>query len=282
MKSVNKILIALISSAVVAGGIFVACDNLSKAEIGPNGLRPLTGARKAGDATYGDGDYDFYFKNGKHAGGDCDGYSSDANGKTTIYEYFQSDINDWEKWLKAAGVKPEMYRTSNIKKYCWARFDTSLLAGIGHEGRGSNGGSNDRIDFLLKDGKVFSVKDPHQLHYAWPKQAFRCWIGDEIKAEIVSGQPRTVGGVRTEFDFIMKTASDIQLNRDQSAIVIIFNAGAYNIYNKAVELLQKKETVSILKNGIVTEPNIPFDIKQGRIPYIIADASNITWFAHNL
>ncbi|WP_238580271.1 hypothetical protein, partial [Treponema endosymbiont of Eucomonympha sp.] len=83
---------------------------------------------------FDDGDYDFYFRSGAHVHGDCDGYNSEPGGKTTIYEWSQSEINKWEKRLFAAGVKPEVYRTSK-PKHCWVRFDTDLLNGIGYTGR---------------------------------------------------------------------------------------------------------------------------------------------------
>jgi hypothetical protein len=89
--------------------------------------------RRPSDAKYDDGNYDFY-KNGAHVEGDCDGYNSEPGEKTTIYEYYQSEINKWEKRLLAAGVKPDVYRTSK-PKHCWGRFDTDLLNGIGYTGR---------------------------------------------------------------------------------------------------------------------------------------------------
>jgi hypothetical protein len=85
----------------VGTGAFFACQQ----ELAPGAQSGANGAkRKAPDAQYNDGNYDFYFKNGAHAGGDCDGYNSEPGGKTTIYEWYQSEINKQEKRLKAAGV----------------------------------------------------------------------------------------------------------------------------------------------------------------------------------
>ncbi|WP_062327011.1 hypothetical protein [Treponema endosymbiont of Eucomonympha sp.] len=96
--------------------------------------------------------------------GDCDGYNSEPGGKTTIYEYFQSEINKSEQRLKAAGVKPEVYRTSKTGKHCWVRFDTDLLNGVGWEGRGINP-ENDDMD-ILANGTLFHFKELKTLRYA--------------------------------------------------------------------------------------------------------------------
>jgi hypothetical protein len=107
--------------------VFFAC----RQELSPGGQSGANGAvRKAAAARFNDGDYTFYFKNGREASGDCDGYSSDFGGKTTIYEWWQSDIYGWEKRLKAAGIPTEKHSTSK-SEYCWVRFDTDLLYGIG-------------------------------------------------------------------------------------------------------------------------------------------------------
>jgi hypothetical protein len=106
------------------------------------------------------------FKNGAHAGGDCDGYSSEPGGKTTIYEYFQCDINDWERRLAWVGIGTEVYRTSKTGKYCWARFDTRLLHGVGWEGKGLNLDYTDEADILTKNGTRLNVKRPYGLRYA--------------------------------------------------------------------------------------------------------------------
>jgi hypothetical protein len=57
------------------------------------------------------------FKNGAHAGGDCDGYNSEPGGKTTIYEWWRKDIGNWEKRLKTAGIPTEKHSTSK-SEYC--------------------------------------------------------------------------------------------------------------------------------------------------------------------
>jgi hypothetical protein len=66
-------------------GAAVTADALG---IGANGAE-----RRPKEAKYDDGDYDFYFKNGAHVEGNCDGYNSEPGGKTTIYEWYQSEIN---------------------------------------------------------------------------------------------------------------------------------------------------------------------------------------------
>ncbi|WP_162510578.1 hypothetical protein [Treponema endosymbiont of Eucomonympha sp.] len=82
----------------IGAGAFVAC----RQEPVPGVRNASAGAeRRAPDAKYNDGHYDFYFKNYAHAGGDCDGYSSEPGGKTTIYEWSQSEITKWEKRLLA-------------------------------------------------------------------------------------------------------------------------------------------------------------------------------------
>ncbi|WP_162510928.1 hypothetical protein, partial [Treponema endosymbiont of Eucomonympha sp.] len=114
----------------VGAGAFFAC----RQELSPGAQSGASGAeRRPSDAKYDDGDYDFYFKNGAHASGDCDGYSSDFGGKTTIYEFFQSEINKWEKRPKAAGIKTEVHRAGIFHDpvdgdgmYCWVRSDTDL------------------------------------------------------------------------------------------------------------------------------------------------------------
>ncbi|WP_062328658.1 hypothetical protein [Treponema endosymbiont of Eucomonympha sp.] len=58
-----------------------------------------------------------------------------------------------------------MYRTSK-PKYCWARFDTRLLHGVGWEGRGLNLDYTDEADILTKNGTRLNVKRPYGLHYA--------------------------------------------------------------------------------------------------------------------
>jgi hypothetical protein len=157
-----------ISALVFAGGaVFYSCDgplNADKASVTP-------AERRAPDAKYNDGDYTFYFKNGKNVHGDCDGYSLDFGGKTTIYEYYQSEINKWVKRLLAAGIKPEMYRTSKTGKYCWARFDTELLHGVGLvEDSRQLWGSD---VFLSVNGTQIKIKNLKHVQYASPREGFK-------------------------------------------------------------------------------------------------------------
>jgi hypothetical protein len=130
MKNKNKAFIGLISASFIVGAIMtiVGCDGFANQPKEEGGASP---ERKAGDARFTDGDYIFYFKNGAQIHGDCDGYSSIFGGSTTIYELYQSDINEWKDKLLAIGVKPEVFKTSQVGTYCWIKFDTSLLYGTG-------------------------------------------------------------------------------------------------------------------------------------------------------
>jgi hypothetical protein len=117
MNAARRLLTAAVTAGAlgIGAGVFFACQQ----ELSPGAQSGVNGAeRRAPDARYDDGYYDFYFKNDAHAGGDCDGYSSEPGGKTTIYEYFQCDINDWERRLAWVGIGTEVYRTSNLRKYC--------------------------------------------------------------------------------------------------------------------------------------------------------------------
>ncbi|WP_187149531.1 hypothetical protein, partial [Treponema endosymbiont of Eucomonympha sp.] len=148
------------------------------------------------------GEYTFYFKNGKEASGDCDGYSSDFGGKTTIYEWWQSDINGWEKRLKAAGINPEVYRTS-ASKYCWARFDTDLLYGTGLYKHRPTWGFGIPSAYFRMNGKETKVSSADDLKYARAGGAFN-WRPDTNEEAV-------------------KSASEVQKNRDAPGLCLIVN-----------------------------------------------------------
>ncbi|WP_062429462.1 hypothetical protein [Treponema endosymbiont of Eucomonympha sp.] len=161
-------------AATVGASIFMGCDGFANE---PNESGDGTAAgpeRKAAAARFGDGDYTFYFKNGATASGDCDGYSSEYGGKTTIYEWYQSDINEWEKRLLSAGVKPEMYKTSS-PHYCWARFPTELIYGTGHI---QNGVLNRGTAYFRMNGKETRVKWAKGLRFAEAGKDFIYISGD--------------------------------------------------------------------------------------------------------
>ncbi|WP_062327861.1 hypothetical protein [Treponema endosymbiont of Eucomonympha sp.] len=200
MNAAKRFLTAAVTAGAlgIGTGAFADC----RQELSPDAQSGSAGAeRRPKYAKYDYGDYDFYFRNGAHAGGDCDEYNSEPGGKTTIYEYYQSEINQWEKRLKAAGVNPEMYRTNNVLKHCYARFDTDLLAGIGYESGGWNDCYDDGADVLSKSGKQFYVPDLLYLLYAQPRGGF------------------PYAGV---IDSILSRISEAQKERDALAFLFVF------------------------------------------------------------
>jgi hypothetical protein len=220
----------LTATAVTVGalgiwaGAFAACP---RQELSPGAQSGANGAeRRPSDAKYDDGD--FYFKNGAHVEGDCDGYNSEPGGKTTIYEWSQSEINKWEQWLKAAGVKPEIYRTSK-PKHCWARFDTDLLSGIGWEGRGVNSNLNDEVD-ILANGTRLNFKGLESLHYAQARGNFTSSINEK--------------GLNSLF----RKASEAQKERNASAVILVFPDKGEKSYIKAAHALAAPG-VSVIEKG---------------------------------
>ncbi len=124
----------LTGAAVAAGalgigaGVFAAC----RQELSPGRQSGADGAeRKAAAARFNDGNYTFYFKNGTTASGDCDGYSSEYGGVTTIYEWWKDDIKSWIKRLNAAGASIETNSNKYHSGYYWVSFDTSLIYDTG-------------------------------------------------------------------------------------------------------------------------------------------------------
>ncbi len=248
MNVARRLLTAVTAGVLGAGaGAFVAC----RQEPAPDARSGSAGSeRRAPDAKYDDGYYDFYFKNDAHTGGDCDGYSSGPDGKTTIYEYFQCDINDWERRLAWVGIGTEVYRTSK-PKHCWARFDTNLLSGIGWEGRGFNIVSDDEADILANRTRL-NFKDLRGLHYAQAHGNF---------TSPYSGK---------WYNSLIRIASEVQKERDAPAILFVFHNydGRYTCV-KSINALTAAG-VSVIEKGTADEN-----------PYIIADASNIDWFAYS-
>jgi hypothetical protein len=239
-----------------AAAIGIGCDSDLNRDVPVSAGQANGAERKAPDAKYNDGDYTFYFKNGKNVHGDCDGYNSDAGGKTTIYEYYQSDINDWEKRLKAAGVALEAtHRTSKPGKYCWTRFDTNLLYGIGYEGYESiNLFHTPNGDILMNNGTRLNFKKTEYLHYARAHEGF-----------IYKGN---ADGYRS---FIQRASRD-QEKRDAPAIILSFSGDSGERNRNSTAHTLEAAGISI--------------IEKGRFPdgyyYLIVDASTIDWFAYDL
>ncbi len=256
----------LTGAAVAAGalgigaGVFFAC----RQELSPGARSGTNGAeRRPKAAKFDDGDYDFYFKNGAHVHGDCDGYNSETGGKTKIYEWSQSDINKWEKRLLAAGVKPEVYRAGILSDpvgdeglYCWARFDTALLNGIGYTGRDTftNDGSND-IAFVAAKGKTTKLERICALTYA------RAGEGFELHNSERHDFPDTEG------------ASKNQRSRAAPSLLFVM----YNQYRaEAAETALRNAGIRVLEVYRTENTN-----NSDRDNYIVADASDIDWFAYS-
>ncbi|WP_162504817.1 hypothetical protein [Treponema endosymbiont of Eucomonympha sp.] len=122
---------AIIAVAATAGASILGCDGFANE---PNESGDGTAAgpeRKASAARFRDGNYKFYFKNGSTASGDCDGYSSEYGGVTTIYEWWRDDIRQWEKQIKAAGAETETNSNKYQHGYYWVSFPTDLIYGTG-------------------------------------------------------------------------------------------------------------------------------------------------------
>jgi hypothetical protein len=260
----------LIGAAVTAGVLGAAAGTLvsCRQDLSPDaqgGAAP-DAKRKAGDARFGDGEYTFYFKNGKNAHGDCDGYSSELNGKTTIYEYYQSDINGWVKQLEAAGIEPEVYRTSK-PRYCWARFDTALLSGTGIEERSiarTFGFSATR--WMMEDEAYFRTKNSTgetrvnntaYLYYARAHEAFNLHMWPEDYYDVDH---------KPAFLSIMGN----QKARDTPAICLFFGGWKDDRCPYAA-----KGTDPLRKAGI----RILEDWRE--IGILVLDASSIEWFAYD-
>jgi hypothetical protein len=138
--------------------------------------------------------------------------------------------------------------------YCWVRFDTNLLAGIGWEGRGFNDGYDDEADILTKNGTWLNVKDLYGLHYAQARGNFISSSGNE------------------RHNSLIRTASEVQKERDAPAIVFVFTSdrSGASSFSKTVARIEG-ERISIIEKGKIDYLG----------SYIIADASNIPWFAYN-
>jgi hypothetical protein len=249
---------------------FSCRQDLAPASTSVEPIKTEAGAeRKAAAATYGDGDYTFFFKNGNRAGGDCDGYSSAPGGDTTIYEWWKSDIKKWAERLSAAGIRYEEY-DGQWNKYCWVRFETRLLLGaaeerlwiddleflLGHFGhRGTSYfktraryESDERGDRYIP-GKVIRLDKTPSLTYVQPGEEFHLHTDDDIPPEnswLVD---------LNEWFF--------QPDRNTPVLVVLFE--------------NRKEETRAGARASLESAGIP--ILQETIYTFIVDASSVAWFA---
>ncbi len=141
-----------------------------------------------------------------------------------------------------------MYRTSK-PKYCWARFDTRLLHGVGNEGGGYlNDVNNDETDILTKNGTRLNVKNTCFLHYAPAYGNFTNSLKDR---------------------YFIRENPEVQKERDAPAILFIFSSRKEETCAKTAEALTAAG-VSVIEKR-----------EGGEDPYLIADARGIRWFAFN-
>jgi hypothetical protein len=157
-----------------------------------------------------------------------------------------------------------MYRTSTVGKYCWARFDTDLLNGVGWEGGldsrfdfNSNIGS-EFIDILVNENKRH-IDSPYGLHYARANESFTfksekgTWTNDDW------------------FKNVIQSCSNVQRERDTPALLIFFERDkGSKTYNREH---WEKATDTLLKAGASTIKVVEITDK---CFYILADASNIS------
>ncbi|WP_062326734.1 hypothetical protein [Treponema endosymbiont of Eucomonympha sp.] len=173
---------SIIAVTAIAGASILGCDGFAN-EPNESGAGTAAGPeRKAAAARFGDGDYTFYFKNGATASGDCDGYSSEYGGVTTIYEWWRDDIKSWIKRLKAAGANIETNSDKYHSGYYWVSFDTSLIYGTGlHEMNGYTWrGEPTGAAYLRRNGTETKIKGTVDFKFAQADKDFN-WESGEIK-----------------------------------------------------------------------------------------------------
>jgi hypothetical protein len=250
MKTKNKVLINLLSASFIVGGsiAIIACQqsmSLSAADEG-EGKGAAGPERKAKAARFNDGDYTFYFKNGRTASGDCDGYSSEYGGSTTIYELWRSDIKEWIGRVKAAGATN--VKTNSDKShpgYYWVSFPTDLIYGTGlyygnHEHNRGNA-------YFRMNGKETRVKYTTGLNLAQADSSFN-WSGEEFRTDS-----------RKNFSKAHEGAAVPEL-----ALGMLLYFGS------------EKSLVYPLKDAGYTFKKVNNDDK-----YVLIDASDIEWFAYD-
>ncbi|WP_062326739.1 hypothetical protein [Treponema endosymbiont of Eucomonympha sp.] len=200
--------------------------------------------RKAAAARFNDGDYIFYFKNGATASGDCDGYSSEYGGKTTIYEWWKSDIKNWIKRLKAAGANIETNSNKYQHGYYWVSFPTNLIYGTGlHEMRSVWGNEPTGAAYLRRNGTETKIKNTVDFRFAQTSKDFN-WESGEIK------------------NHNRRSLSVAHSNKDIPELGVVFTWGQEKVMN------------SVSARGYSIE-----EVSKGEA-YII-DASTIEWFAYD-
>ncbi|WP_062428875.1 hypothetical protein [Treponema endosymbiont of Eucomonympha sp.] len=235
----------LTGAAVAAGalgigaGVFFAC----RQELSPGGQSGANGAaRKAAAARFNDGEYTFYFKNGKEASGDCDGYSSDFGGKTTIYEWWRDDIRKWETRVKAAGANIETNSDKYHSGYYWVSFDTNLIYGTGLYRHRPTWGYGTPSAYFRMNGKETKVSSAKDLKYARAGGAFN-WRPDTNEKAV-------------------KSASEVQKNRDAPGLCLIVTG-------------DQDKTVSALRRAGYSVETIRDDYT------FLVDAGAVDWFAYD-
>ncbi|WP_059369363.1 hypothetical protein [Treponema endosymbiont of Eucomonympha sp.] len=237
---------ALIAVAATAGASILGCDGFAN-EPNESGAGTAAGPeRKAAAARFGDGDYTFYFKNGATASGDCDGYSSEYGGKTTIYEWWRDDIRKWETRIKAAGANIETNSDKYHSGYYWVSFDTNLIYGTGlHELRNwSIKTEPTGAAYLRIDGKETKIVGTNDFRYAQAGGDFN-WQSKKIKR------------------FGRENLSEVQKSRDVSGLGIVF-----------LQASNGKKMNSVKERGYSVKT-----VKENEA-YLI-DASTIEWFAYD-
>ncbi len=232
-------------AATVGAGIFMGCDGFAN-ESKEGGAGTAAISRKAGDAKYNDGDYIFYFKNGRTASGDCDGYSSEYGGKTTIYEWWKSDIKSWINQINAAGATGiETNSDEDQSGYYWVSFPTELIYGTGLNVRKSHRGN---AYFRLKGEGEVRIKYTIGLNLAQVGGNF--WH---------SGEEFGDSYVRSAFS-----------KAHEGAAVPELALGIYYYFGS------EKPGADPLRNGGYSFKKVNNDDK-----YLLIDASNIEWFAYD-
>ncbi|WP_062326803.1 hypothetical protein [Treponema endosymbiont of Eucomonympha sp.] len=259
--AINVATIIAVAATVGTSITLVGCDSpFAKNEV-KEGAGTATPERKAGDAKYNDGDYVFYFKDGSRIHGDCDGYNSDPNGVTTIYEWHILDANKWEKRLKGIGIKPEKFITARMI-HCWVRFPTSLLKGVGWEGNGSiNITHTPNADILTNSGsKINFIAD--YMHYARAHEGF--------SITHYSSQTKDYEG------FVDIIRDERRENREYPSILFgFFGSERGTNQNNAMNALKSAGiTIEVADHGGGSEYR--------GFTYIIVNANNVKWFAFDL
>ncbi|WP_059370115.1 hypothetical protein [Treponema endosymbiont of Eucomonympha sp.] len=238
----------IIAVAATVGASILGCDGFADE---PNSDGTAAGPeRKAKAARFNDGDYIFYFKNGRTAGGDCDGYSSEYGGKTTIYEWWRDDIREWEKRVKAAGAT-EIETNSNKyhSGYYWVSFPTNLIYGTGLRYT-ANSTKRGNAYFRLKGKGETRIKYTTGLNLAQANADFN-WESD--------GNEFGLKYVREAFSTAHEGKPIPEL-----ALRIFY-------YYES-----EKSGADPLRNGGYTFERVNNDDKN-----LLIDASNVEWFAYD-